>query len=60
MSALLSEEELEALRVLSRNHRLVIILAPQDASQDFLKSLSRWVNAALDSGTLPPPPRTDA
>ena len=45
----LTEEDEEALAVLARNHRILVIIIPVGVPEDAVKELSKDVNARLDA-----------
>lgn len=52
----LTEEEMAALDVLSKNHRMAVILIPDRLQGKFAARASSWMNFVLDTGLLPPLP----
>lgn len=54
MAGPLSDEESEALQLLAKNRRLLVILVPASASDEFVARLTAWSNFCLDTKLLPP------
>ena len=54
MTSPLTEEEGKALALLGKNHRLLIILVPENAPDKFVAQLTTWSNFCLDTKLLPP------
>lgn len=56
MNDILSPEELDAMELLSKNHKLLVILVPKGVPDDFSARLTTWSNYILDTRLIPPLP----
>ena len=54
MTPLLTDEEGKALALLGKNRRLLLILIPENATDEFVARLTTWSNFCLDTKLLPP------
>lgn len=50
----LTEAEGKALKLLAKNHRLLITLVPKNIPDGFMARLTVWQNFVLDTKLLPP------
>jgi hypothetical protein len=51
---LMTKAEMDALKVLSRNHRLLVTIVPKRADDRFMAKFTAWQNFVLDTMLLPP------
>lgn len=54
MKSPMSEEEGAALALLAENHRVMVILIPEDVPDEFAARLTTWSNFILDTKLMPP------
>ena len=52
----LTPEESNALGLLGKSHRLLIVIVPKDVPDRFVAHLTAWSNFALDTRLIPPIP----
>jgi hypothetical protein len=54
MTDVMTDEELKALVLLTKNRRLMLILVPENAPDEFVARLTAWSNFCLDTKLIPP------